>query len=147
LPLIIVEFGVISQVISLETFSPHVTEDNLVHLANGCGPEGLGLLVPDFDYTELCSLHDLFYCIGFSDDAKSIIDTWFLARLEAAGAGDMLLGAIALALDKVNYMPKRSRGPFARMPKEELALLKYRLIAEVLDELSVLTSQRRVAAA
>lgn len=121
--------------ISLETFSPHVTPENLGSLVNGCGPEKFGLLVPDFGHTDLCNLHDLFYCLPFDPDSKNIIDLWFLNKLEEQGASDVILAPCALALKHTSLMPKRPIGPFARLRGGELELLKFRLIRDILQDM------------
>lgn len=33
-------------------------------MANGCGPEGLGWLVPDFNFADKCNVHDDDYARG-----------------------------------------------------------------------------------
>lgn len=47
---------------------------------NGCGPDGFGLLVPDFNLTEVCNWHDVFYNVKAYGLAKFALKGNRLAR-------------------------------------------------------------------
>jgi hypothetical protein len=80
--------------------------------ANGCGPAGFGVFVPDrplgYDFTTACEHHDDCYTTpwrqlaGSRAEAKLGCDTAFLADLEAAcvdGAAAGLTRHLALCLE------------------------------------------------
>jgi hypothetical protein len=82
------------------------------HAANGCGPAGFGLFVPDrplgYDFTAACARHDGCYTTPWHDlaasraSAKLGCDAAFLADLETAcvdGAAAGLSRHVALCLE------------------------------------------------
>lgn len=117
-----------------EVFEKFVTRDKLKSIMNGCGPAKLGALVPDFGQTELCNQHDLLYSLGFSREGKHVIDSWFIAKLRAAGLSRSVLSLVCLALDNTNFN-RRPLGPFMALPQADIALLRYELTVYILADM------------
>jgi hypothetical protein len=137
------EYGEAS-VIEINRFTELVPKARLAGLVNGCGPLGLGLLVPDFEYKDLCNLHDLCYSLGFRADIKPVLDSWLILRLQDADAPEWVLETAALGLLNTDFLPRRPLGPFLSLDRGKLTLFRYRLFSDILQEVSSLSMKQGI---